>query len=647
MLYVDLVFNNAYENLLVKMSENEKEDLLIPYYMADYYLFEGEWSGWFRDDQFDTRRERCMKSIVSQRGGSIDQVSSLLQWNYVNFDKNGYRTNSNLNINGGYAKFVGVNFDFKNKRITYLLQPCSLNTKQGQTSNLFNTFDIQDMISLGVVSGAFTLDQPCEPNEYVLASNPYQEMKFTPQCIERTNYLATLLHVDYLLKMFTMGVEVSNQYPFAIKSSEDLIRKCPEHIKKVLNMLKDEKQTDRAHRFWIEAGDAVFNVEKNGENITYTFQDIKMKCKTHLLKRDKYGNYVDDDDVGSSKEHNKDKNNKEEEDETMEDKFAKEFTKYYDEIAYYFPEFARLKELIKMGLLTLILNGKLASFTEALNDVKVDRKLITDHLSKIATMNKYPMYSDSKVESELDDVLRQNGVSRYQVKSSELTRVRNSIKDQLQEADKKIKEIAINSIVKSYGNVTSYEISGYIENLLKYGHKDNLATFLEGKLILAQKEEINQCIRMVKDTGVNSKITKPDQLSNNGQYCLVPAGFAQVDGSYRIYGGVNAGVNPVQVQSGGSNGGCGANTARYIEGVNQKGQWYCNAIALNGITAQQQHLSSGYISLNPNLNTQAYWAPRWDSSAGNTHHTTLHRDIGRPHNYYVHYCDGSTFRSRV
>ncbi len=39
-------------------------------------------------------------------------------------------------------------------------------------------------------------------------------MKYYPPELEDTAYLDTLLHTDYLLKMFTTGVEISIKSPF-------------------------------------------------------------------------------------------------------------------------------------------------------------------------------------------------------------------------------------------------------------------------------------------------------------------------------------------------------------------------------------------------------------------------------------------------
>jgi hypothetical protein len=70
--------------------------------------------------------------------------------------------------------------------------------------------DIPDMCTNDITESFFTLNQPY----FELDSHPFQEMKYGPKQLNNTNYLRTLLAKDYLLKMFSMGTEVSAKEPF-------------------------------------------------------------------------------------------------------------------------------------------------------------------------------------------------------------------------------------------------------------------------------------------------------------------------------------------------------------------------------------------------------------------------------------------------
>ena len=620
MLYLDLIFNEAYYKFIESCVM--KRDVLVRANLAKYMIFEAEWNQWMMEGLFEKKREIAMRAILEDRGMNVEQVEGLMKWDFVRFNKDGFRI-LGLNIKSGYSRLVGVRFDYVNYTVNYILD--------NNGEKLFSVADIQTVLECGIVSSAFTLDQPMEPNKFILQSNPFQEMKYGPHCLHKTNYLATLLHTDYLLKMFTMGFNISNCFPFAIKGIEELLEGVPGEVKKILTMLHDTTPIHSAHRFWIEAGDAEYEVKEIAGGVTYVFHDVKMKCKKHLLVYDKDGKLVDSD---------------KDDDDSMEAEFAREFTKNYDVIAKYFPEFARLKELVKMGLMTLIINGQLKHYMEAKGKVKVDVNIVNRHLREIYNKSNYPAYSENKVNDMINSALAKVGATRYSIPYNELQQLEEEARGYLREDDIMIKKYAVESIVKSYPGVSEYDISYYMEDLLLSGKIEDLSALIVNKLKQEQMKNLDSIINMFKRTGINQKIANIDKLTNNGTYCLVPAGFANHNVKYRVYGGVSLGVNPIQS----SGGGCGHNTARYIEGVNQKGQWYCNAVAMNTIAAQHhitQQISSGYKSLEPHRNTQAYWCPTYDSSGPNTQHMTHHKDVGKEFNYYVHYHDGTTFETKV
>ncbi len=59
-----------------------------------------------------------------------------------------------------------------------------------------------------------------------------QEFRYAPESISRTNYLGTLLHADYLLKMLTASVEINAEKPFKFRNiSEGLTKRLPNELK--------------------------------------------------------------------------------------------------------------------------------------------------------------------------------------------------------------------------------------------------------------------------------------------------------------------------------------------------------------------------------------------------------------------------------
>lgn len=60
-------------------------------------------------------------------------------------------------------------------------------------------------------------------------------MRYYPKELEGSDYLKTLLHTDYLLKMFSQGVEINSQTPFEIRSVyEGLLHRLPLDLARTL-----------------------------------------------------------------------------------------------------------------------------------------------------------------------------------------------------------------------------------------------------------------------------------------------------------------------------------------------------------------------------------------------------------------------------
>jgi hypothetical protein len=82
-------------------------------------------------------------------------------------------------------------------------------------------------------------------------------MKYCPDSLKNTNYLASLLHADYLLKMFSMGTEVFGKKPFLFREGDEgFLQVLPEFLREALtppSHRSDSSNCGQVHRFWIEA----------------------------------------------------------------------------------------------------------------------------------------------------------------------------------------------------------------------------------------------------------------------------------------------------------------------------------------------------------------------------------------------------------
>ena len=230
-----------------------------------------------------------------------------------------------------FGSLSGLRINLKTGRIILVCKPAN---SQETHSALFNAADIDEVFSYGIGTTYFSLD-PLD--SFLRPMHPCQAMRFSKNVPHNTDFVKTMFFTDYLLKFFTTGIEVSSTFPFDMRSTScGLLDRLPMHLRKLLEPLHDSEQSQhKAHRFWIESEHIPYNQVQNGEELQIYFGDVNMKVKKHLLVKDKNGQFIDAPD--------------DESDNSPEAVFAREFTKHYDEIGTYFPEFLRLRELLKLA----------------------------------------------------------------------------------------------------------------------------------------------------------------------------------------------------------------------------------------------------------------------------------------------------------
>ncbi|CAF5217695.1 unnamed protein product, partial [Rotaria magnacalcarata] len=109
-----------------------------------------------------------------------------------------------------------------------------------------------------------------------------------------------------------------------------------------------------------------------------------MCVKKHRMKYDEKGNLIDDKDDNEN-------------DESAEAEFARVFTKYYDEIGEYFPELLRLKELLKLSVLSRIIQSRYESQCDLAAQIENDTTFET-YLTEVK--NKIGNYPTGSVEAD-------------------------------------------------------------------------------------------------------------------------------------------------------------------------------------------------------------------------------------------------------
>ena len=498
-IYLDLIGREFLPVFMKKFTDREIEDKLIPPHKAQQHILDGAWKGWANVD-FDDARLKCMKLLLKNKKWSVNHVQGLLEWPLLTRTSDGWLNKSKrqLNLKGKpFTRVEGISFDIESGEIKLLLEDSN-----DPSDGLFDMYDVQTIFKKGIYGSIFTLEQP----DTYCQSNPFQEMKYGPPELVGTNVLATLLHADYLLKFLSIGTEVCSKTPFEIKNAEDgFLQRLPNKLRdkftRVSDIDKDSISMDTAHRFWIEqSGKLVYEVTENGKGmITFKLDDVKMRVKKHLLKYNKEGKLVDADE--------------DEKDDTPEAKFAKEFTKYYDDIGYYFPELLRLKELLKLSALYTIIQSQHTNYKNAQNNIKIDSSIIRKSLIDMRKEFTYPIYTNDKVEECVEDsireTMRQHGCSRNEITG--ISSVRSNIESQLADADSATRSNIIDVIARSY-DIGSNTFTGHIDSYLSYWKYNSLTNAIEYGVTSKIKRKYNKMCNIIKNMGV--KISPPDMSKN-------------------------------------------------------------------------------------------------------------------------------------
>ena len=536
-----------------------------------YYLFEGLWKGWHDEGDFMTERLRCMTNFAHD---SIDKLSVVSVENLMNWYPQerlcGWITGNLIFPEQSFADFDGFTINMKTFEITFMVNG----------SGLFTMGDVFETLSNGIAGAFFTLEQP----DTRYSSNPYQKMIYGPISMNKTNYLGTLLHADYLLKMLSTGVEVNSNSPFEMRPFDHNL----DFVKPV-----ESNGTNHAHRFWIQAGSVYHSIDEKDDIITVLFADVAMTVEQHLMKYNKEGKLVDNDDDNDNKD-------------TPEAKFAKTLTDNYDRIAKRFPVLARLKPLLKLSATSLFLRNIYKGLEQSIK--KDPSSLLNDIRNKI---DEYPMNTNPNVEYEIDKMCRAQGLyDRSRI--GNLSSVRSDLRRQLKAVDDNL----ISQISNLFGKAFDiYADSTTIHNWLVTGSTYDIVQLIrtrgERKL-----QEFRNKLSFVK---VDDDMDTEDDISLSlKEPCLVPATFTRSD-NYRVYGGVNMGVKLQQAP------------IQYTSYTQDNKVWQVSHVGGDKVFET-------YRSTNPQSSTQGYWRAPGDV----IHHVTHHKDQhNQPQCVNVHWSAGS------
>ena len=444
-LYYEVVGQRFLVAFLEKMIEEDIEQS----HLYEYYLFEGIWEGWVHDRNFMDMRLTCMKALLDTKDWDLSDVQLLLDIPLIPRTNDGwlYCERQPLVFSGvqRFNRVDGITFDMNTGEVQFNFEPAT--SFRNQDDALFSVDDVTEIFKNGLPYAFFTLNQPS--NDF--HAHPFQEMLYSPSSLLYTQYLATLLHADYLLKMFTTGTEVCSKPPFDMRPiDQGFFKRLPEYLQeklKPLHKCERNRSLGRAHRFWIEADEVVYEQQVTETRITCRVADVRLRVRKHLLIRDSEGRLVDDEAENES----------EEEKHSAESQFAEIFTKYYDEIGAYFPELLRLKELLKLSALYIFAQSHYERLTKP-----VDYNSIITHLTTKSIQLEYPKATNASVDTYYNKVLSENGVSSWDVPSDQASSLRSKIRTQLEEVDREI----LNTVTSNFCEQSHVNVSNVARNLV-------------------------------------------------------------------------------------------------------------------------------------------------------------------------------------
>ena len=140
---------------------------------------------------------------------------------------------------GNFAKFNGFTIDTSTNEITLLLETATNPFIALFFKEEIAKFDWSDIATvLCNVEEASPSFFSLDPIDEKLELHPFQKFDYSPKHLKGSNFLHTLFHTDYLLKQFSMGIEVSCLPPFNQRAFTEI----PSHLKEILKSVDQRGQ---------------------------------------------------------------------------------------------------------------------------------------------------------------------------------------------------------------------------------------------------------------------------------------------------------------------------------------------------------------------------------------------------------------------
>jgi len=323
--------------------------------------------------------------------------------------------------------------------------------KAGAEGPLLCNQDVKEVFGFhGVPQIHFTLDPAVgDPN------SPLHNVYYLPKRLNNTLFLDTVAQCDWMLKMLTCGVEISALPPFHLRDGRHaVLQRLPSSLRDKLEELYASDRKRGARRFWIEHDEIAFDESFHGDTMVVQLSEptLRMRVMSRTMVYDQDGSLKD--------------SSQSEDDSDTGQKIATLLTEHYDDLAFAFPVFARLRELSR--LLTLV--RLFAVLVKCPPAELLEKGLggLRDFLRKV----KYPVANRSEIEQEL---LRANGISsKSSLHSSQYDKFDSFVASNLAKAQEMDHHHAqeVSDALRSLGRLVAAEARTLAEQCLRQRSTD-------------------------------------------------------------------------------------------------------------------------------------------------------------------------------
>ena len=474
-----------------------------------YQIYENHWLKRcsLQDPTENGLRLTAMSALLAKEKLSWDGVQRRLQSNMIALDSKGWLVN-NCKLLGpvassGIQKLVGLEINKKDFSIHLLIEKGLSLSFSNRKPSLLSWQDIATGLAMENPGSFFSLDAVSPEETHY---HPFNKMTFAPDELEGSQFLYSLFHTDYLLKQMSMGLEMQSYPPFQKRPvSEGLLKDIPDKLKKVLLSIPSRGfSRSRVHRLWIQADSMEYDIQEDDDSIRWLFGEVNIAVRCMPMFHTEDGQLRDQDVQGPDKD-------------SPEGRFVADFTKHYNEVGKYFPEFLRLKELCKVQWLGSLIK----SFEEAL--VQTKKKLKSKEVDAMFAQ----MYSSNLREAE-NDIGRQ------------LDNIKRDIKRQVSYInDDVIQQVQQSGISGSYSEISHWLRYGDSSPIAQRVAKENVpsAHQIHQKHIAAHEQNLQK----FQTTVSNLKLSSKKCLLSSNECRWVPAVCHSIESLTNVkcfYGGV-------------------------------------------------------------------------------------------------------------